>query len=153
MIDKRLKPRSDIEDAMIVVNNDVRRPRRNKACKWGTETAVKGTVTQCQRLKSLRGNQRHVQTYLVSICATDVYFISPIGMQTELMGRQPRGNLAFAADPYCVFYPLYPVCTHLLIYISNIWLSNHLYNDSLTITQTVYFRLHDLVLSPICKQS
>lgn len=28
--DKRPKPRSDIEDAMIVVNNDVWRARRNK---------------------------------------------------------------------------------------------------------------------------
>lgn len=56
MIDKRPKPRSDIEDAMIVVNNDVRCPRRNKACEQGPETALRGTVTRCQRGKSLQGN-------------------------------------------------------------------------------------------------
>lgn len=37
--DKRPKPRSDIEDAMIVVNNDVRKPTRNKQYEQVTETA------------------------------------------------------------------------------------------------------------------
>lgn len=41
MTDKRPKPRSDIEDAMIVVNNDVRRPRRNKPYERVMETAGK----------------------------------------------------------------------------------------------------------------
>lgn len=40
MTDKRPKLRSDIEDAMIVVNNDVRRPRRHTNYKWIMEAAV-----------------------------------------------------------------------------------------------------------------
>lgn len=40
MTDKRPKLRSDIEDAMIVVNNDVRRPRRHINHKWIMDAAV-----------------------------------------------------------------------------------------------------------------
>ncbi len=39
--DKRPKPRRDIEDAMFVVNDDVRDPRRNKQCERVTETVGK----------------------------------------------------------------------------------------------------------------
>ena len=35
----RPKPRSDIEDAMTVVNNDVRRLRENKQCERAAEAA------------------------------------------------------------------------------------------------------------------
>lgn len=89
--DKRPRPRSDIEDAMFVVNDDVRRPRRYKQCERVTETAGRGMEDRCQRLKLLYRDvlhtARHVQTYLASIYATDVCFISQITTMRVLMER------------------------------------------------------------------
>lgn len=56
--DKRPKPRSDIEDAMIVVNTDVRQPWRDKQCERLTETAAAGWEMEedgSQRLNLLQG--------------------------------------------------------------------------------------------------
>lgn len=64
---------------MIVVNSAVRRPRRNKQYERVTETAGKEMEDRCQRLRLLYRDvlhtERHVQTYLASIYATDVCFI------------------------------------------------------------------------------
>lgn len=55
--DKRPKPRSDIEDAMIVVNTDVRQPWRDKQCERLTETAAGRELEEdwCQQLNLLQG--------------------------------------------------------------------------------------------------
>ena len=76
---------------MIVVNNDVRRPRRDKQSEERlAETAgAEMEMTDASRLKLLRMDAlhtaRHVQTDLASIYTPDVCFISQITTRMVLM--------------------------------------------------------------------
>lgn len=73
--EKRPKPRSDIEDAMFVVNNDVRKAQRNKQYKQLKETAGRGRAGAKILYRDVSRTERHVQTHQAYIYTADISFI------------------------------------------------------------------------------
>lgn len=67
--DKRPKPRSDIEDAMFVVNKDVRQPRRNRQYKQVTETA--GRVDPITLQRCITHSEACLSSYLSPVYPTE----------------------------------------------------------------------------------